>query len=207
MDYPRYNPASDHLPLSDAELNALDDALAALPSDGAMNIEALDGYLTALLLSPVALAQRPGSDWLPSIWGGDGENGAPFASGKQRKKLSLQVLRHLRALDEQLSRQPDAWEPIFSIAEQADGAELTDAEDWCIGFMLAVDLDGEAWGSRFDDPALAALLQPIVALGGDEGQLDADTLAQLADPVSRDGLSRSVPDAVLALSELPRATT
>jgi uncharacterized protein len=203
MEYPRYNPNSDHLPLSDAELDALDDALAALPSDAAMNIEALDGFLTALLLSPVPPAGRPGADWIPLVWGGDGADGAPFASGKQRKKLTMLVLRHLRSLDEQLTRHPDEWQPVFSIAEQGAGEELADAEDWCIGFMLGVDLDGEAWEARFDDPVLAALLQPIVALGGDESLLDDDTRAQLADPVARDGLSRSVPDAVLALRELP----
>lgn len=203
MDYPRYNPASDNLPLSDAELDALDEALASLPSDGAMNIEGLDGYLTALLLSPVPLAERPGRDWLPPVWGGDGEGGAPFASGKQRKKLTLLVLRHLRAIDEQLNRQPEQWQPVFSLAEQSDGEELADAEDWCIGFLLAGDLDAEAWSPRFDDPMLAALLEPIVLLGGDEEQLDDKARARLADPAERDGLSRSVPDAVLALRALP----
>ena len=48
MQYPQYNPASDNRPLSDEELEDLDDLLAALPTDGAMNIEALDGYLAGL---------------------------------------------------------------------------------------------------------------------------------------------------------------
>lgn len=204
MEYPHYNPASDNLPLSDADLEALDDTLAGLDSEAAMNIEALDGYLTGLLLSPAALTERPGRDWLPVIWGGDGENGAPFASGKQRKKLVLLVLRHLHSIACQLRDSPDTWQPIFSIAEQADGEELTDAEDWCIGFMQAADLDGEGWAPRFEDPVLAGLLQPIVTLGGDEAQLDETARAQLADLAARDGLSRSVPDAVLALHAIPR---
>ena len=75
MEYPQYNPKSDNLPLSDEELSTLDDMLAKLPSDGAMNIEALDGYLSALLLSPTPLHELPGSDWLPTVWGGDADEG------------------------------------------------------------------------------------------------------------------------------------
>lgn len=201
MEYPHYNPASDNLPLSDEELDGLDKLLSALPGDSVMNIEALDGYLTGLLLSPLALAELPGSAWLPIIWGG---NDAAFSSGKQRKKLTLLVLRHLHSIACQLREQPDAWQPIFSIAEQ-DGEEITDAEDWCIGFMLAVDQASEAWAPRFDEPALADLLRPIVTLGGDEGLLDEQAREQLADIAARDGLSRSVPDAVLALAALKRS--
>lgn len=199
MEYPSYNPSSDNLPLTDEELEGLDRQLNALPGDAAMNIEALDGYLTGLLLSPRPLADLPGRDWLPAVWGGDGDEGAPFASGKQRKKLVLLVLRHLHSIACLLRDRPDGWQPIFSIAEQADGEELTDAEDWCIGFMQAADLDSEGWAPRFEDPVLAEVLKPIVSLGGDESLLDDEAREQLADIVARDGLSRSVPDAVLAL--------
>ena len=61
MQYPHYNPASDNRPLGDEELNDLDELLAALPVDSAMNIEALDGYLAGLLLTPGRqLADVPG---------------------------------------------------------------------------------------------------------------------------------------------------
>lgn len=199
MEYPQYTPATaDLLPLSDEELAGLDDILASLPSDGAMNIEAMDGYLTGLLLSPVDVATLPGGAWLPLIWGGDGEGNLPFASGKQRKKTVLLLLRHLHSIACLLRDRPAGWEPIFSVAEQGE-EELADAEDWCTGFMLAVDLAPEAWAPRFESPALAEVLHPIVLLGGDEAQLSEADRALLADPASRDALSRSVPDTVLAL--------
>lgn len=201
MEYPSYNPASDYLPLSDEELSTLDDMLSKLPSDAAMNIEALDGYLTALLLSSQPLAELPGAAWLPEVWGGDGADGiAPFVSGKQKKRVMMLVLRHVHSIAVQLKNRPDAWEPIFSIAVDEEGAELTDAEDWCIGFMLGVDLAADDWATRFEDETQGALLSPIALLGGDESQQDPQDLAQLANAQLKDALSREIPDAVLALA-------
>lgn len=203
MQYPDYKPALESPPLSDDELQALDALLAEVDSEAPMNIEALDGYLTALLLAPTPVAALKGADWLPLIWGGDGEGEAPFASGKQKKKAIVGVLRHLRDIDQALQHHPDRWEPVFSVAEY-DGRELADAEEWCIGFLQAAAMDVEGWGRLFDDPALGPLLLPIGLLGGDDSQLAPADAERLADPDCRDELSRAVPDAVLALAQRPR---
>ena len=207
MHYPDYKPGLESPPLSDEDLQALDEQLAALPGDGAMNIEQLDGYLTALLLAPTPAAALPGAAWLPAIWGGDGDGDAPdfpFASGKQKKRVIVMVLRHLHALDRQIHHHPDAWEPIFSVAETEDGDELADAEDWCIGFLQATTLDPEGWGALFDDAVLGPLLLPVALLGGDEADLSAADAERLADPMHRDALTRSLPEAVLALAQRTR---
>ncbi len=197
MNYPHYNPASDNRPLSDEELNDLDELLADLPADAALNIEALDGYLAGLLLTPGrALADVPGADWLPVIWGGDGEgdDNAPFASGKQRKKVVMLVLRHLQSIALAWAERPQAWEPIFSFADGEDeDTEYADAEDWAAGFLTAVDLAPEAWAPLFEGGATAPLLAPIAALGSPDGAL-AEAGAE-----ARDEASRSIPDAMLAL--------
>jgi uncharacterized protein len=201
MNYPQYNPASDDRPLSDDELNDLDELLAALPADGAMNIEALDGYLAGLLLTPGRqLSDLPGADWLPVIWGGDGEgDNAPFASGKQRKKAVMLVLRQLHSIATAWAQRPQGWEPIFSFADGEDeDVEYADAEDWAVGFLMAVDLAPDAWAPLFDDPPTAALLAPIVALGSADGALAEGSLE------ARDAASRTIPDAMLALWEIHR---
>lgn len=204
MQLPDYQPALDSPPLGDDELRALDEQLAALPGDAAMNVEQLDGYLTALLLAPTPVAALKGADWLPAVWGGngeaEGEGDAPFSSGKQKKRVVVAVLRHLHAIDLALRRSAEHWEPVFSVAEDADGREWADAEDWCIGFLQATALDPEGWGARFDDPVTGAQLLPIALLGGDDTGLAAADAERLADPARRDELSRAVADAVAALA-------
>jgi len=202
VDYPRYDPASPVTPLTAAELHALDALLQTLPADGAMSLDGLDGYLTALLVGPPAvLATLATADWLPLVWGGDDDTGAaaaaPFASKRQRKATVVLVLRHLRHLSRQLDEAADEWEPIFSIAEQG-AREWADARDWCAGFLQMVDLMPAAWGSTWADPALAPLLQ---LGGGLDGVTPAgvDAGADIDDPAECDRLSRAVPEAVLGL--------
>ncbi len=201
MDDPQYDPQLDSPPLDDDELDALDRLLQALPGDAVMNVEALDGYLAALLVGPPGLPRLRTADWLPAVWGG---GSSPFASHKQHKRVVVLVLRHLRDIDRRLQGDASAWEPVFSIAEH-DGQELVDAEDWCAGFLQATPLDTAGWGALFDDAALAPALLPLAVLGADDSGLSPADLERLDDPVQRDALSRSVVDGVLALLAHRRA--
>lgn len=209
MQYPAFDPHSPDTPLTPQELDELDELLRRLPGESAMNVEAMDGYVTALLLAPTPLPQVPTQHWLPAVWGGDGtaaqggDANAPFTSGRQRKKLIVMVLRHVQSIACRLLRADapeDAWEPVFSVAE-VDGHELADAEDWCIGFLQGVALDPDGWSPVFDDPELGPLLTPIALLGGDDAGLRAEDRERLADPEHRDALSRAAADAVAALAE------
>ncbi|MED5618271.1 UPF0149 family protein [Ideonella sp. BN130291] len=200
MEYPQYNPQIADQPLTDEELQALDELLQAVPGDNAMNVEGLDGYLTALLVGPPLLTTLRTADWLPAVWGGDGEGNAPFASGKQRKRATVLVLRHLQSIHCQLRDHPDHWQPVFSVAETKE-REVVDAEDWCVGFLQAVALAPDRWEPLFDDPQLGAALVPVALLGGDESELSPADRERLADPEQRDELSRAAMDAVLLLNE------
>jgi len=202
MDYPSYDPKSPNTPLTEDELAGLDELLDTLPSDAAMTLDAMDGYLTALLVGPAPIGAS--SDWLPAIWGRDQEPApAPFPSNQKRKRTTVLVLRHLRSIEAALSGPPDAWEPVFSVAEVpgSQGEELADATDWCMGFLAAMDLAPEAWAPLNDDPEIGPGLATIAFLGGDidappeSGEDDED----LDDPQVRDQLSRAATDVVLKL--------
>jgi uncharacterized protein len=194
MDYPTYDPKSNIAPLDDAELAALDELLQALPVDGAMPLDGMDGFLTALLVAPAPIG--PSASWLPLVWGGDPAPGtaAPFASNQKKKRTTVLVLRHLRAIAAQLEAGADDWEPVFNVAETKDGDEFADAGDWCLGFLAATDLAPEAWAPLRADEEIAPGLAAIALLGGetepgpDDGDLD--------DPQVRDELSRAAAEVV-----------
>jgi len=202
MDYPQYDRQSPNTPLTNPELQQLDELLQALPVDGAMTLDGMDGFLTALLIGPSDLLdKKPTADWLPLVWGGDGDANLPaaypFPSNQKRKRTTVMVLRHLQAIACTLRDTPDAWEPIFSVAEQGE-REFADASDWCTGFLQATDLDPEAWSPLFDDPVVGPALVPIALLGGDLSDEDA-AAGNLDDPEVRDQLSRAAADAVVQL--------
>lgn len=206
MDDPTYDPASPLTPLTAAEIEGLERLLAQItqqhPEQGAMTLDGLDGYLTALAVAPPALLSTvPSREWLPLIWGGDdsARPPAPFASRRRRKDTVVQVMRHLRHISHQLQDDAPDWEPIFSIAEQG-ADEWVDARDWCTGFLQAVDLLPSVWDGVFDD-TLNAGRQAIVRLGGGLGRAEAASVddSELDDPATCDALSRQVPDAVLGL--------
>jgi uncharacterized protein len=204
MDYPSYDPKSPNTPLTEEELSSLDDQLTNLPSDASMTLDGMDGYLTALLVGPTPIGAS--SDWLPVIWGGDQEPApAPFASNQKRKRATVLVLRHLRSIEAALSGTPDAWEPVFSVAEVpgSQGEELADATDWCMGFLAATDLAPDAWAPLNADPEIGPGLATIAWLGGDvDVAADAEDQPsdeELDDPQVRDQLSRAAADVVLKL--------
>ncbi len=206
MDYPSYDPQSPNTPLNEAELSGLDDLLTNLPSDGSMTLDGMDGYLTALLVGPLVFDKLATADWLPLIWGGDQEPApAPFVSNQKRKRTTVLVLRHLRSIEAALRGAPDAWEPVFSVAEVpgSQGEELADATDWCMGFLAGTDLAPEAWAPLFADADLGPALATIAWLGGDvEVAADAEdhpSEDELEDPQVRDQLSRAAAEAVLKL--------
>jgi uncharacterized protein len=202
MDYPSYDPKSANTPLTEEELASLDDLLTNLPADGSMTLDGMDGFLTALLVGPTAIGASSG--WLPVIWGGDQEP-APFASNQKRKRTTVLVLRHLRSIEAALSGAPDAWEPVFSVAEVpgSQGEELADATDWCMGFLAATDLAPGAWAPLQADPEIGPGLATIAWLGGDvDVAADAEdhpSDEELDDPQVRDQLSRAAADVVLKL--------
>ena len=204
MDYPSYDPKSPNTPLTEEELSSLDDLLTNLPSDGSMTLDGMDGFLTALLVGPTPIAALKTSDWLPTIWGGDQEPApAPFASNQKRKRTTVLVLRHLRSIEAALSGPPDAWEPVFSVAELpgTQGEELADATDWCMGFLAAMDLAPDTWAPLNADPEIGPGLATIAFLGGDiDAPPESDEDAEdMDDPQVRDQLSRAATEVVLKL--------
>ncbi|WP_317205207.1 UPF0149 family protein [Janthinobacterium sp.] len=148
-------------PLSDEEYAALDALLAAPELGGrAMDVSMLEGFLTAIVISPDLVMP---SQWLSWVWDkkeGLADLGQTSAADSQRI-LGL-VMRHYNYMVEWLEKDPGSFDPIYTCG----GAWL--ATDWCAGFLLGTQMDAAGWA-----PLLAGKAEwftPFTRLGTAEGQ-------------------------------------
>jgi uncharacterized protein len=185
-------------PLSDQEIDELNRfMLARIPEEaaaaatgevdeGVLDISELDGFLTAIISGPVALAP---SDWLPVLWG---EHEPEWTSPEEAEaKISL-VLRHMNGIVNTLLEAPQEFEPIVLEVEEGE-ATVTSVEEWCLGYMKGVGLAMSAWQQGGQE--VMDLLFPIMVFTTAEGR---ERLAQL-DAGELETLKRSLPAAVRKL--------
>ena len=138
--------------LDDHEVERLGEILdqLAIPNGG-FNMEALDGFLSALAVSPEGV---PASEWQQVVWG---EQPAAFAGTADADEAQRLLLGQWNACVARARWQgddlPDALSPLLWLpedpeAEQPD--ELDVGTDWAHGFFSAVELRAEAWQGWLD---------------------------------------------------------
>jgi uncharacterized protein len=128
-----------------------------------MDIVTLDGFLTALAIGPDLV---PPSVWLPVVWGREKE--PVFESAAQAERIIAILLRRFNDIGRMFGENATGFEPLLYTRE-VDGETVWIGEDWCVGFMEAVDLSVADWQPLFDDKPDLALLAPILILGTEVG--------------------------------------
>jgi yecA family protein len=73
-------------------------------------------------------------------------------------------MRRFNDICRMLGENGAGFEPLLYTRE-VDGETVWIGEDWCVGFMEAVDLSVADWQPLFDDKPDCALLAPILILG------------------------------------------
>lgn len=125
-------------PLSDDEYAELDTLLAAPAlADAAMDVSMLEGFLTAVALSPKQITVE---QWLPWVWDKAAGSAAPAPDEASERAASL-ALRHHAYMVEWLTKDPDSFEPIYVC-----GPEWS-VSAWCAGFLLGTSLDKPQWAA------------------------------------------------------------
>lgn len=163
-------------PLSAAELGELEAFLmSGATPDECMDIVTLDGFLTGLIVGPELV---PPSLWLPVVWGGTNE--PVFESSQQAQRIIGLVLCRMNVISRMFEENSSGFEPLL-YEREVEGETDWLADDWCIGFMRAIDLAGDAWGPLFDDESNRVLLLPILMLGTEEG---LNQINAAADPAA-----------------------
>ncbi|KZE25311.1 YecA/YgfB family protein [Crenobacter luteus] len=178
-----------HAPLSDADYQRLAATLARFRAQGAMSLETLDGFFTALVCGPEPL--RP-TEALPLILGEAFDDDDAFHTEKQLEQFVSLLMGHWLDIAHTLA----AGQPFQPWLDEDDSGAVH-GNAWAEGFCTGMELLNDDWAALFDDEAEAQALVPIMALAF-EHHPDPEMRPYLdaADPAQREawlaGLSPSV---------------
>lgn len=177
-------------PFSDADFERLEDLLwdGAVPRDG-MNLEAVDGFFSALYVSPQAVEIE---SVLPAVWGG---GDPPFEDAARNEELLRLLQAFWRSVCRRINHSGEGSSeehiPAIQLSpelfEAVSEGRLDEYEDdtpygadWAAGFEYGMYLQDEAWDERLGgDPDLEDAMGVIFALAlpdaeEDDAQQDFD---------------------------------
>ena len=169
--------------LSDAEIERLSDLLeqSAVPAQG-FNLEALDGYLSALVVSPGEPV--PYEEWQAAVWGQPPRwNPAKLAEAERllRGHWNGCSARVRQGEDPPEHLAPLLWLPEDPMAEHPDTLDV--GRDWALGFYRGVDLRSDAWDAWLEKEEwideIFGLLERLAT-----GEVEGDDEAAPATPLS-----------------------
>lgn len=147
---------SPTMPLRDPELDRLASLLGRVVGGKIANIEAFDGFVTALAVCPVLI---PPSEFLPILQSGASEEGdLVFDDNAEAQEFVGLVMRHWNTVNATLGRD-EPYMPI--LLEGEDGVAL--CNDWARGFERGMQLRPGVWGDLLHDDKRSSGIVPIFA--------------------------------------------
>jgi uncharacterized protein len=170
------------MPKQPGYLKQLEQELLAL-GDDAMLLEELDGFIAGLLVCPELI--KP-SEWLPIVWGSEGEDDPGFDS-LDHLVLGL-VMEHYNDLARTLIERPDRYGPLLAIDKRHNEILW---ETWVAGFDKAVKLRPAAWRKLLTtDHKTAQAMSGLLTLA------DVDRRDSRFTPEQLDALTAAAPDQI-----------
>lgn len=147
-------------PLSEAELDELDDFLAGESiEDRSMDVSTMEGFLTSIAIGPRAVFP---SEWLPWVWDmEEGQAEAKFENAEEANRIMSLVMRHYNSVVSTFLDDPASFEAVFRLGNQWGAVE------WCEGFILGFQFSDEAWSLL--GVAEPTWFAPFLRLGTDDG--------------------------------------
>jgi uncharacterized protein len=142
-------------PLTDAELDHLSEILGRLGNKRAMNLEQLDGFLSALICGPELV---PPSKYLSMIWG----NRTVFEDASSAQEFLSLIMRHWNTIVDTLNS-GEIYLPL--LLEDENG--ISHANDWANGFLRGMEFGKDDWAVLLNDDQNGGSLIPIFALANE----------------------------------------
>lgn len=169
--------------LDDDQIERLAELLEqrAVPFKG-FNLEALDGYLSALAVGPDAVPQ---DEWEPSVWG----TPPRWRDEDERREVEALLAGHWNMVNARVRFEgediPDHLGPLLWLPEEAEAEqpdELDVGHDWALGFFRGVELREAQWEAWLDAhdwiDEIFALLDRLAS-----GEIIGEDPAAPAEPV------------------------
>jgi uncharacterized protein len=148
-------------PLTDDEIDQLSDCLTSA-APHSMNIEMLDGFLSALICNHSIIKPY---DCLDIIFGED----FSFSSKEQASFILTLICRHWNTIASNYIKS-EKTKANFSPLFVENDAGVIDGHDWANGFMTVVDLRPEDWRELFEDEEFSGLMVPMMILATNHHQ-------------------------------------
>jgi uncharacterized protein len=184
-------------PLSETELDELDDFLASVEGGRAMNIEELDGFFSALIAGPDLVLP---SEYWPQVFGGQASGLTVFDTEEEAQGILQAMMRHWNTIARTLN-EGEIYYPI--LVEDDDG--VARGNDWALGFLRGVDMRRASWRAFLDDDDQAGSIIPMFALAH-ENDPNPDLRYESPTPEKRDELIRYMIVGLVKIFEYFRGT-
>jgi uncharacterized protein len=127
--------------LAQEQLDRLSAILDQYADQDSLSLEALDGFFSALIASPIVV---PASDYLPVVFGANIGDSAALDAVTERDE-AIPLLTALWQSIEVAVESEDGPSPI--IFEGAEDGVL--GREWAIGFLMGMDFAPERWEELF----------------------------------------------------------
>jgi uncharacterized protein len=152
--------------LTDEELDQFEQFLMSDDTpEECMDISMLDGFLTALVIGP---GTHMPSQWLPMVWGATESDPMTFKDEAQAEKIMSWIMRYMNERVYDLQEGIDDYEPLIYTREHK-GETVPIIDEWCVGFVRAMELDRAAWEPVMQSEETLELIYPILLYGTEEG--------------------------------------
>jgi len=142
-------------PLTDEELDELDELLFQIGGEDAMSVEEIDGFQCALITCPELVSI---SEYLPKMLGA-GLSEAAIPDENTLSRLLELLMQNWNCIVSEL--RSEGFHVPLLIRDRKGKAR---GNDWANAFLVGTDLRREAWSEFFQDEDAFAPLIPIFAL-------------------------------------------
>ena len=143
--------------LSDEELEELDGFLSQVDGGEIHNVEALDGFLTALVICPELV--KP-SEYVPVITlGATKADDLVFQTTTEAERFYELIMRHWNDINRTF-RSGEVYMPVLG----EDNAGEQHGNDWANGFLIGTQMRHEVWDPIVQDDERGGAFIPLFAL-------------------------------------------